>query len=72
MRETVEECIRSGILFAREHPQAVRPLVAALARELDAATLDQHIAAYVNDFSLDMDTSGKAALDTLQTFRNRP
>ena len=53
-------------------PQAVRPLVAALARELDAATLDQHIAAYVNDFSLDMDTSGKAALDALQTFRNRP
>ena len=46
--------------------------MAALARELDAATLDQHIAAYVNDFSLDMDTSGKAALDTLQTFRNRP
>ena len=72
LREAVEECIRSGILFAREHPQAVRPLVAALARELDAATLDQHIAAYVNDFSLDMDTSGKAALDTLQTFRNRP
>lgn len=72
LREAVEERIRSGILFARDHPQAVRPLVAALARELDAATLDQHIAAYVNDFSLDMDTSGKAALDTLQTFRNRP
>jgi len=45
------------------------PLVAALARELDATTLEQHIAAYVNDYSLNMGPRGQAALDILQTFR---
>lgn len=70
LRAAIENSIRASILFARKQPQAVRPLIAALARELDSATLDQHIAAYVNNFSLDMGPGGRAALDMLQTFRN--
>lgn len=72
LQGAVEERIKASILQAREHPGLVRPLVAALAQELDAATLDQHIAAYVNDFSLDMGQDGLAALNTLQTFWNHP
>lgn len=59
--------IRASILHARSVPGDVYPLTAALARELDTATLDQHIAAYVNDFSLDMGPHGRAALSILQT-----
>jgi 1,4-dihydroxy-6-naphthoate synthase len=46
------------------------PFIASLARELDAATLEQHIAAYVNTFSLDMGPDGQAALNTLQKLRD--
>lgn len=70
LRAAMEESIKASILQARKHPHVVRPLVAALAQELDSATLDQHIAAYVNDFSQDMGQDGLAALNTLQTFWN--
>lgn len=65
----IATAIRSSILHARSLPADVMPLVAALARELDATTLEQHIAAYVNDYSLNMGPRGQAALDILQTFR---
>ncbi|GAB1409062.1 1,4-dihydroxy-6-naphthoate synthase [Desulfovibrionales bacterium] len=68
LRPAVEATIRASILRARTHPHDTSPLVAALARELDEATLRRHIAAYVNDFSLDMGALGQAALSTLQTF----
>ncbi|NCD25332.1 MAG: hypothetical protein EOL86_07050 [Deltaproteobacteria bacterium] len=61
--------LRASILHARHNPSDIMPLIAALARELDAATLEQHIAAYVNDHSLNMGPRGQAALDILQTFR---
>lgn len=65
----IANTIRASILHARRVPADVMPLIAALARELDAATLEQHIEAYVNDYSLDMGPRGQAALDILQTFR---
>lgn len=65
----IEDTIRASILRARRHPADVMPLIAALARELDAATLEQHIEAYVNDHSLNMGPRGQEALDILQTFR---
>lgn len=70
VRASVADCIRASILLARDRRDSVMPFIASLARELDAATLEQHIAAYVNDFSLDMGPAGQAALDTLQTFRD--
>lgn len=62
--------IRASILHARQKRDSVMPFIASLARELDAATLEQHIAAYVNEFSLDMGHQGQAALNMLQTFRD--
>lgn len=66
----VADSIRASVLHARTQGRSVMPFVAALARELDAATLEQHIAAYVNAFSLDMGPDGQAALNTLQTLRD--
>ena len=66
----VSACIRASIQRARSDRTSIMPFIASLARELDSATLEQHIAAYVNDFSLDMGTDGQAALDTLLTFRD--
>lgn len=67
---SIEATIRASIRQARTSPESIMPLVAGLAQELDGTTLDQHIAAYVNAFSLDMGPGGLAALNTLQTFRN--
>ena len=66
----IADSIRASILHARTDPDSVMPFIASLARELDAATLEQHIAAYVNTFSLDMGLDGQAALNTLQTLRD--
>jgi 1,4-dihydroxy-6-naphthoate synthase len=66
----IAQSIRASILHARAKQNSVMPFIASLARELDAATLEQHIAAYVNTFSLDMGPDGQAALNTLQKLRD--
>lgn len=71
LRAAIAASIRASILYARARRESVMPFIAALARELDAATLEQHIAAYVNEFSMDMGPFGQASLDWLQTYRNR-
>lgn len=70
LQDRVATTIRSSIQQARVHPEKIMPLVAGLARELDAITLEQHINAYVNDLSLDMGDKGRKALKMLQTFWN--
>jgi 1,4-dihydroxy-6-naphthoate synthase len=71
LRVAAEESIRTSILQARKHPDRIRPFTAALAQELDSAVLDQHIAAYVNDFSLDMGRDGLTALNRLLKISSR-
>jgi 1,4-dihydroxy-6-naphthoate synthase len=66
----IAQTIRASILHAQANQESVMPFIASLARELDAATLEQHIAAYVNTFSLDMGPDGQAALNTLQKLRD--
>lgn len=61
--DVVERQIRASIEHASEHPQAVMPLIAALAQEVDATVINAHIDAYVNDFSLDMGQKGRRALE---------
>jgi 1,4-dihydroxy-6-naphthoate synthase len=68
--DAIAGSIHASILHARQKRDSVMPFIASLARELDAATLEQHIAAYVNEFSLDMGHQGQAALNMLQTFRD--
>jgi len=70
VHDALSECIRASILRARSDRDSVMPFIASLARELDEATLEQHIAAYVNEFSLDMGADGQTALNTLLTFRD--
>lgn len=71
LRAMVEQTIRNSIQQARTDPQTIMPLVAGLARELDARILEQHIQAYVNDLSLDMGVNGLSALSILKILWNR-
>jgi 1,4-dihydroxy-6-naphthoate synthase len=62
----VEWQIRASLDHFHARPEAVRPLIKALAREIDDAVLDAHIRAYVNDFSRDMGQRGQEALAALE------
>jgi 1,4-dihydroxy-6-naphthoate synthase len=61
----VEEAIRQSILYARSHAEETKAYIKAHARELDDRVIEEHIALYVNDFSLDLSIEGVRAVEEL-------
>jgi 1,4-dihydroxy-6-naphthoate synthase len=55
----VERAIRASVQYAFDHPEASRDYVRAHAQEMSDAVCDQHIALYVNAFSLDVATTAR-------------
>jgi len=64
--ELVERQIRSSLDHAQEHPESIRPLIKAMAQEVDDRVLDAHIQAYVNEMSRNMGQCGRQALAKLE------
>lgn len=64
----VEQQIRFSLDHCQAKPQTVRPLVRALAQEVDEEVLDVHIQAYVNELSRDMGPRGRLAMEKLADF----
>jgi len=63
--EEVERAINTSVRYAFAHPEEARSYIRAHAQELDDAVIDQHIALYVNHFSLDLGEEGLAAVHEL-------
>jgi 1,4-dihydroxy-6-naphthoate synthase len=63
--EEVESAIRSSVRYAFDHPAEARAYIRAHAQELDDTVINQHIALYVNHFSLDLGEEGLAAVHEL-------
>jgi 1,4-dihydroxy-6-naphthoate synthase len=61
----VEDAIRASVRYAFEHREASHDWVMAHAQEMDPGVADQHIALYVNDFTVDLGDEGRAAVDAL-------
>jgi 1,4-dihydroxy-6-naphthoate synthase len=61
----VEAQIQASLAFAWRHPGLVRPLIKALAQEVDDPVIEAHIQAYVGELSYDMGQPGTVALETL-------
>ena len=61
----LEQGIARSIAAARARPAAAWPYIRAHAQEMDEAVCRQHIALYVNDFSLALGDEGRAAIDAL-------
>ncbi|MBA3545612.1 MAG: 1,4-dihydroxy-6-naphthoate synthase [Nannocystis sp.] len=61
----LEAGILGSILAARARPEAAWPYILAHAQEMNAEVCRQHIALYVNDFSLALGDEGRAAIDAL-------
>ncbi len=60
-----ERVLRRSIEYAFEHPDASRDFVKMYAQELDDEVINQHIALFVNRYSLSLGESGRAAIRLL-------
>ena len=60
-----ERAIRESVQYAFDHPEASREYVQANAQEMSPSVQAQHIALYVNQFSLDIGDDGLRAIQRL-------
>lgn len=63
----ITACIRASLNAANADPAAGRDFVRSHAQEMDEAVLAKHIAAFVNEFSLDLGDEGRFAVERLVT-----
>jgi 1,4-dihydroxy-6-naphthoate synthase len=64
-RDVLEDGLRASIRAARAHPEASAAYVRAHAQEMDPEVCRQHIALYVNDYSVELGGEGEAAVAEL-------
>lgn len=62
---SIEKAIAASLLYARRNPDEPVAYIRQHAQELGAEAIDQHIALYVNDFTLNLGTEGLAAIEEL-------
>ena len=60
-----ESSLRASVEHAFAHPEASRAYVRAHSQELSDDVCDQHIALYVNEFSIDLGDDGMRAVEAL-------
>lgn len=65
LQHKVDGLIRASIEYAYKHPDSSLAYMRQHAQEMDANVMKQHVDLYVNDFSLDLGTEGKAAIENL-------
>ena len=63
--DAAEAAIRASVEYAFAHPEASRQYVRAHSQELSDEVCDQHIALYVNEFSIDLGDEGLQAVEGL-------
>lgn len=54
-----------SVAYALDHPQQTLPYVRAHAQEMDEAVMFQHIGLYVNEFTRNLGTKGRAAVQLM-------
>jgi 1,4-dihydroxy-6-naphthoate synthase len=61
----VEEAIRASLGHSRRHPEEAHHYVARHAQEMEPAVIDQHIATFVNDYTVNLGVEGEEAMRKL-------
>jgi 1,4-dihydroxy-6-naphthoate synthase len=61
----LDKLLKKSILYAFENKKSVMPYVRAHSQEMDEAVMLQHIALYVNDYTIDLGTKGIDAVKKL-------
>lgn len=70
-KTALEDLIRASIRAARANPDAARDFIKRHAQELDDTVIQEHIALYVNDYTLNLGDEGQRAIATLQDAARR-
>lgn len=65
IKQTVNRVLRRSVEYAFANPEASMPFVRDHAQEMEEAVMKQHIALYVNEFSIDLGATGKSAVELL-------
>lgn len=65
--DQIDLAVNASIRQAMADPEGALPYIRQHAREMDAAVLKAHIHTFVNDFSLDLEATGRKALDVLES-----
>jgi 1,4-dihydroxy-6-naphthoate synthase len=65
VQRAVNRVMRRSVEYAFAHPESSRAFVRAHAQEMAEDVMAQHIALYVNDYSVDLGADGRRALDVL-------
>jgi 1,4-dihydroxy-6-naphthoate synthase len=64
--QAVDGLLRRSIEAAQQNPDAALPYIRRHAQEMDLEVLRNHIATFVNSFSLDIGATGLRAVDTME------
>jgi 1,4-dihydroxy-6-naphthoate synthase len=65
LQQKINRVLRRSLEYAFANPENVMDFVRENAQEMSEAVMKQHIALYVNDFTLDLGEKGKAAVEYL-------
>lgn len=65
LQRTIDSLIRQSVEYAFAHPESCMNYVRQHAQEMSEEVMKKHIQLYVNDFSVDLGESGRAAVLTM-------
>ena len=65
LQKTIDSLIKQSVEFAFANPESCMGFVKQHAQEMSEEVMKKHIALYVNDFSIDLGTIGKNAIQLL-------
>lgn len=65
LQHTVDGLIRQSIEFAFANPEQTKGYVKQHSQEMEDSVIQQHINLYVNNYSVDLGTEGKRAVETM-------
>lgn len=63
----IDAAVNRSIRQAMAHPDAALPYIRQHAQEMDGDVINAHIHSFVNDFSLDLNASGRQAIQVLES-----
>lgn len=65
IQQKVNRVMKRSVVFALDNPSETQAYVKTHAQEMDEEVMYRHISLYVNDYTVDLKTNGKAAIDKL-------
>jgi 1,4-dihydroxy-6-naphthoate synthase len=66
LKSDIEEIIKDSVLYAMKNRESSRNFIKSHSAELDDNVINEHIALYVNDFTISLGRDGREAIEILK------